>query len=133
MPGVALTEVVDVAEGEMLLLQGTWQLISAIKDGKQTPDENVRKIRVIIKDGKHSVYFGDEMIVKGISFVVDPTKNPKASTDTLPDGRRIEGIYRLEGDTLTTCVAEAGKPRPLQFESNPESGHTLRVFNRVKP
>jgi uncharacterized protein (TIGR03067 family) len=122
----------DAARVEMKAMEGTWQLVSAVRDGKETPDDVVKKIRVVIKDGKHSVYFGDKAAVKDIPFTVDPTKNPKTTVDTLPDGREIKGIYKLDGDTLTSCVAEAGKDRPSEFASRPGSGHTLRVFKRMK-
>lgn len=122
-----------VLKAEWSKLEGTWQLVSAINNGKPTPDEVVKMIRVVIKDGKHSVYFGDKAAVKDIPFVIDPTKIPKATTDKLPDGKEIHGIYKLEGDTLTSCVAEAGKARPSEFASRAGSGHTLRVFKRVAP
>jgi uncharacterized protein (TIGR03067 family) len=123
----------DTAKAEMKKLEGTWQLLSAVKDGKETPAEVVKEIRVVIKGDKHTVYFGDEVAAKEISFAVDPTKDPKTTVDTLPDGKEIKGIYKLDGDTLTSCVAEAGKDRPSEFASKPGSGHTLRVFKRVKP
>ena len=123
----------ETAKDEMKNLEGTWQLLSAMKDGKETPAEVVKKIRVVIKGGKHTVYFGDEVAAKEISFVVDPTKDPKTTVDTLPDGKEIKGIYKLDGDMLTSCVAEAGKNRQSEFASKPGSGHTLRVFKRVKP
>ena len=104
-----------------------------MKDGKVTPEDVVKKVRVVIKGGKHSVYFGDEVAAKEIPFTVDPTKNPKTTVDTLPDAKEIKGIYKLDGDTLTSCVAEAGKDRPSEFASKPGSGHTLRVFKRGKP
>jgi hypothetical protein len=45
----------DAVKKELARLQGTWQLVSAETDGKQTPEEQVAKIRVVIKDSKHSV------------------------------------------------------------------------------
>ena len=112
--------------------EGTWQLTSAIADGKATPEDVVKKIRVVIKDGKHTVTFGDEVIAKAIPFTIDETVTPMATTDQLPDGTTIKGISKIDGDTLTSCAAKAGQDRPTAFESKPGSGHTLRVFTRVK-
>src|SRR5262245_61163552 len=47
----------DDAKAEWKKMEGTWQLVSAMKDGKETPEEAVKKVRVVIKDGKHSVLF----------------------------------------------------------------------------
>ena len=120
------------ADDELAEFAGTWQLVSAVRDGKETPEEVVRKIRVVIKDGKHTVHFGDEVAIKEIPFTFDATKEPKETTDTLPDGKTIKGIYKLEGEMLTSCVAEPDKDRPTAFASKAGSGHTLRVFKRVK-
>jgi uncharacterized protein (TIGR03067 family) len=123
----------DAVRAELARLDGTWQLVSATPGGKEPPGEVVKKIRVVIKAGRHTVYFGDDVVAKEIPFTIDPARDPKATTDTLPGGKEIKGIYKLDGDTLTSCVAEVGKERPSEFASRPGSGHTLRVFERVKP
>jgi uncharacterized protein (TIGR03067 family) len=137
--GLALTAItISAADGddatreELKKLFGTWQLVSAVKDGTETPNEIVQKIRVVIEDGKHSVYFGDEVVAKQIPFTIDPTTTPKSTTDTLPEGRQIKGIYKLDGDMLTSCVGEVDAARPSEFVSKAGSGQTLREFKRVK-
>ena len=122
----------DVVKRETEKFQGTWQLVSAESDGKKAPEDRVKQTRVVIKGSKHTVYFGDKEVVREIPFAIDPTTTPKSVTDMLPDGRTIKSIYELDGDTLKTCAAAAGKDRPTEFSAKEGSGQTLRVFKRVK-
>ena len=126
-----------IVKEELAKFQGTWQLIAATTDGNKATDENVRQVRVTIIGNKQTVRFRNEVIVRDVSFELDPTKTPKETTDTLSEGpnkgKQIRGIYRLDGDKLVSCVAPLGKERPDEFASLPGSGHSLRVFQRVKP
>src|SRR5262245_55020919 len=116
---------------ELEKLQGAWQLVSAEADGKKAPQEQIKNVRVVIRGEKHTVFFGDKVVAREIAFQIDITKKPKAVDDLLPTGQRILGIYELQGDTLRSCVAPAGKERPTRFSAEAGSGHTLRVFRRV--
>jgi uncharacterized protein (TIGR03067 family) len=126
----------EASQDELERFQGTWQLVSAESNGEKAPEERVKQIRVTISGNTHTVRFGDQVIAHDVSFELDPTKTPKEVTDTINDGpnkgKQIRGIYRLEGDMLTSCVAAIGKERPTEFAAGPGSGHTLRVFRRVK-
>jgi uncharacterized protein (TIGR03067 family) len=122
----------DAAKKELEKFQGTWQLVSAEKDGKKAPEEQVKQTRVAIKGAKHTVYFGDKAVVHEIPFTIDPTTTPKSAEDKLPDGQTIKSIYQLDGDTLRSCAAAPGKERPTEFSAKEGSGQTLRVFKRVK-
>ena len=42
-------------------------------------------------------------------------------------------IWRLEGDVLTYCVAEPGRPRPTEFATSKGDGRTLVVLKRLAP
>src|SRR3954447_17899147 len=46
----------EAVKQELAKVQGTWQLVSAETDGKTAPDEQVKKTRVVIEGGKHTVY-----------------------------------------------------------------------------
>jgi uncharacterized protein (TIGR03067 family) len=120
----------DAIKAEMKKISGTWQLVSVETEGKAPSADLIKTIRVVIADGKHTVHVGDQVAAKDIPFAIDPSKSPKETTDTLPDGATIKGIYELDGDTLKSCVAPAGKDRPTKFEG--KGGNTMRVFKRVK-
>jgi uncharacterized protein (TIGR03067 family) len=122
---------------ELEKLRGTWQLLSAESDGKKTPDEQVKQIRVIIDGDHHTVMFGQKAVVHKVRFTLDPTTDPKSIEDQLDQepykGKKIRGIYRLEGDRLMSCVGPIDGPRPTEFIAKPGSGWTLRRFRRVEP
>jgi len=120
----------DAVKAELGKLQGTWQLVSVETVGKAAPEDLIKTIRVVIAGSKHTVHVGDQVPAKDIPFTIDPSKKPKQTTDKLPDGTEIKGIYELDGDTLKSCVAPPGKDRPTKFEG--KGGNTVRVFKRVK-
>src|SRR5262245_36044388 len=104
----------DAAKAELERLQGTWQLASAETDGKKAPEDQIAKVRVVIRGNKHTVHVGDQVAAKEIPFTLDPSKTPKTVDDRLPDGREVHGIYELDGDTLKSCVAAVGQDRPTE-------------------
>lgn len=134
-PALAADKAAEV-EAERARFRGTWQLVSAVSDGVKTPDDVAAKVRVVIAGSKHSVYLGDKVLAHDVGWEIDPTTEPRSTTDTINDGpdkgKRIRGIYRLEGDTLTSCVGPIDGPRPVEFAAKAGSGQTLRVFRRVK-
>ena len=120
----------DPVKAELQRLQGTWQLVTVEAEGKAPSEDLIKTIRVVISGSTHTVHVGDQVPAKDIPFTIDPSKSPKESTDTLPDGTTIKGIYELDGDTLKSCVAPPSKDRPAKFEG--KGGNTVRVFKRVK-
>lgn len=120
---------------ELARLQGTWQLVSAESNGVKADEDRVQQFRVTIEGSTHTVRFGERVLARKVPFTIDPTSTPKRTTDTLPEGpnkgKQILGIYLLEGDRLTSCVAPIGEGRPTEFSAAAGTGNTLRVFRRV--
>ena len=66
--------------------------------------------------------------------MLDPGQDPKA-IDVIADGgpsrgKRVLGIYKIDSNKLTLCMADPDQPRPRQFKAEKGSGHTLMVFTR---
>jgi uncharacterized protein (TIGR03067 family) len=123
----------QVAKKELDRHQGTWRATSSVYDGQEAPEAIVRSItRVVEKD--HVAWKRDGKSFAGTRIELDPSRDPKA-IDVIPDGgkdrgERVLGIYKLEKDRLTICMAAPGRPRPTEFEAEKGSGCTLRTFIR---
>lgn len=117
-------------------LQGTWVMVSATNDGKSVAGEEARKVTVTILGSTHTVRIDGQVVAHDVALEVDPTTTPASTTETVLDGPGkgavIRGIYRLEGDALTSCVAAAEHERPTAFDAGPGTGRALRVFRRVR-
>ncbi|MFO0893113.1 MAG: TIGR03067 domain-containing protein [Isosphaeraceae bacterium] len=126
----------DLAGEELTRQQGTWLAVSSRRDGADAPGEIVRSItRNVEKD--HVIWKRDGKNFAGTSLVLDPTQKLPA-LDAIPDGgpargKRVLGIYKLEGDRLTICMADPDRPRPTEFKAEKGSRQTLMVFTRAKP
>ncbi|HOX88979.1 MAG TPA: TIGR03067 domain-containing protein [Burkholderiaceae bacterium] len=114
-------------------LEGRWQLVSEVSNGKSLPEDFVRRVNVSIRDGHHSVIIDGKTVLHEIPFEFDAAADPMTSIDRLPDGREILGIFRVDGDALVSCVGAPGRPRPTDFTAPAGSGQVLRVFRRLPP
>jgi uncharacterized protein (TIGR03067 family) len=126
----------EPASREIEKHQGTWLASSFRRDGQETPQEIVRTItRTVVKD--HVVWKRNGKSFAGTAMVLDPKQSPRA-IDVIADGgpfrgKRVLGIYRLDKDRLTICMADADQPRPKDFTAEKGSRQTLMTFTREKP
>lgn len=122
------------AQAELKAQQGVWQVLAFVRDGKPTDPETVASITRTV-EGDRAVWFREGQSFAGTRLELDPTRKPHA-IDVIPEGgrnqgERVLGIYRLEGETLTLCMADPGGPRPTEFTAEPGSRRTLMTFRRV--
>jgi|SRR5436309_15375506 len=113
-------------------LQGTWKLVSAMKDGEALPEDKVKNTSIVIKDDTFVFPESAEYATsKEGTIKLDATKKPK-QMDATDREKVMLGIYKLDGDRYKVCFAPTGKPRPSEFASKPGSGNLLQVWKRKK-
>jgi uncharacterized protein (TIGR03067 family) len=128
----------DAPKGDLGKLQGTWSLVSAVRDGKDVPDDEVSRTTLVIK-GDAFTFPNDARVGTGPSgtFTIDPSRTPGA-IDATPSagptkGETWMGIYEIAGDLYKVAFAPPGKVRPTRFVSEPGSGRLHSVWRRGTP
>jgi uncharacterized protein (TIGR03067 family) len=130
---------VSAAQGqteEMKKLEGTWNVVTATVDGKEAPADALKGVQIVFKGDTFSVR-KDGKEVYGGTYKIDPTKSPPTMDTTVTSGedkgKTDKGIYKLEGDMLTTVFPEDDKAeRPKTFESKPGSKLEMTILKRAK-
>ena len=114
-------------------LEGTWNCVSAIVDGKPLSDTTVGRLRLTLTRDRYKTERGSEVLFDS-TYTTDPSKNPKhidmVGTEGDLTGKKAQGIYTLRSDILQVCYTLPGKPRPTTFASSPGSEAYLIVWKR---
>jgi uncharacterized protein (TIGR03067 family) len=114
-------------------LVGEWAGATGLRGGK--PDNPPPGTTLTFTaDGKLLMKEGGDSKAEEGTYSADPKKAP-AELDITPGGTEkaptIRGIYKVEGDTLTICLAIGGE-RPTEFASPPGSENMLVTLKRAK-
>src|SRR5205809_896176 len=108
----------DDIKKEMAQLEGEWTMVSGERDGQPVPESFIKSGKRVFKDGESTVTFGDTLFMKA-KVSIDPTKKPKTIDYDIIDGptkgKKVLGIYEIDGDTVKFCFAAPDKDRPTEF------------------
>jgi uncharacterized protein (TIGR03067 family) len=115
---------------------GEWVGEKAVAGGKEKPVPEGGITFTFAADGKLTVKEGPREKADTGSYKIDPQKSP-AELDIIPPEDKkegpIQGIYKLDGDTLTICFGRGtGGGRPTKFESPEGSETILMTLKRMK-
>ena len=120
------------ARPDIELIQGQWRIVSNEKDGQQggDPKEDLAAVRFTFKG--NTLLIKEEKQEHEATFTLDPAAKLK-HLDVLMKGetKKVLGIYRLAGDSLTICMVENGQ-RPTDFTTAKGSGRELRCCSALE-
>ncbi len=116
-------------------IKGIWAVESMTYEGNRAPDDRINGALLTAYDGKDYFQRQGGTIIEEGSYVLDPSKSPKAIDFLIRTGasagKRQLGIYELDGNNLRVCVAAPGSTRrPRSFEA---AGTLLVVNRRFRP
>jgi len=113
-------------------LQGAWNITSLEVDGRELAKETFEGSRILVNGNDfESIAMGSRYEGK---IELDQNQKPKCFdlifTAGPEKGNRNVGIYELEGDTWTICLAMRGKHRPKKFATAQGTGFALETLRR---
>jgi uncharacterized protein (TIGR03067 family) len=109
-------------------LDGEWSVAQLVMDGTAMDASMLGWGKRTVKDGEVKVTMGPQTVLH-VRATVERGHDPGWINYVHVKGGAVQlGIYKLEGKTLTTCMAKAGAPRPEKFGAG--KGITLGVWKR---
>ena len=116
-------------------LQGKWTAVRAERDGRAAAEIAGHVLE--IEDRKFSIWENGVTIFGGTLWF-DEFASPCAidfrHTGYTSAGKTWQGIYWIDGDTLTICdnAGDMERSRPTSFDTEANSGLVMVVFKRAE-
>ena len=158
---------VRAGDDDAKLMAGKWRVVSAKHNEGDYLKDKIEKMVVVIDKNTIRVSIEDTKSAQAAEFTLDPKKEPKHIdftkatldsewpgdrydklfqswrlsddlADVIPADTKVQGIYKLEGDSLTLCwrttkVSPTKDVRPSEFKSFVYHQEFLFVLERVHP
>ncbi len=120
----------NAAANDHTLIAGDWQVVYSEDSGRIAPQELLKDLHMVITSDTMTMELGGHQSI--FTFELDPRTTPK-SIDMTENGRRKQGIYDLQGDTLRICFDEQSDNRPTAFDSQTDSANDVVIMlKRIK-
>src|SRR5438552_2766968 len=112
----------EAAKKDLKFMEGTWVVTLEEMGGKKITDEEKKKFnpKLVVKDGKYAVYFGDTKAASG-TIKLNAGKKPReidAVGEEGPEkGKAMPGIYKIDGEGFSVLFTQPGQERPTEFKT----------------
>lgn len=115
--------------------EGDWTFTAWEASGQTLPQEALDIAKWSVKGDKYTFEMGE--VKEEGTIKLDPAKKPAtidfAITSGNDKGKDQPGIYKVDGETITICLARpGGKDRPTDFKSTEENGFILVTVKKAK-
>jgi uncharacterized protein (TIGR03067 family) len=115
-------------------LVGTWNYVSAEKNGEKVPEDRLKMQSVIFTKDKLTLKSQDSFVLK---YTIDTKKKPATIDLEIVEGpfavgEKTQGIIELNGDELKICYAVPGGPAPAKFDGKEGTKAHYMVLKRAK-
>jgi uncharacterized protein (TIGR03067 family) len=132
--GLSLSVFVSLgaAETDKEKLQGAWQRVSGVRDGKRMTAKSAGGVTLTIEGKNFVLKQGDKVINEG-TLGIGTKSNPRAiDLRSSGDEGAIRGLFRFKEGKLETCFATPGAARPASFSSRAGTGQSLFTWERAE-
>jgi uncharacterized protein (TIGR03067 family) len=112
-------------------LRGTWRLVEV--DGHDISADAAQRCLLVLKGSQFTESSGDQEPSEGTWWIDLSTELPAITLSAKTASGSAEprqGIYRLNGKTLTICLAYPGQPRPDAFRAQADVQQVL-IYRRA--
>jgi uncharacterized protein (TIGR03067 family) len=125
------------AKAELAKLEGKWRVVKGANAREEGDVPDAQAFVLTFKGAEATMALGDKA-ESVLVTALDPTTDPKCidlgEKRKGRDPRTLEGVYRIDGDTLRLAFAvpRDGKLRPTSFEKPTDPRVTVWTFKKVK-
>jgi uncharacterized protein (TIGR03067 family) len=143
MGTAAVIVAVSLAAGEAALApeyqkaEGAWAVTAMAMNGEEIAEEGYKDLRMVLKGRTVSAYSGKDLLAQGTYRIVG-TKAKQVRFDLLmgvgaDKGKTFPALNEwVDADTIRTCLAQPGKPRPASVETEKGDRRAMFVIKRAK-